>query len=87
LRHFCGNLAAEAGNASFPEGWIQILADSRGGEVKEISEFMPNAKIVKRGLVTCYKTVGDSNSNFENAYGWPRDKFSPFCENSNQKAA
>jgi hypothetical protein len=75
-----GNAAAEAHNASFPEGWIQILADSRGGEVKEISEFMPEAKIVQRGLITCYKMPGNSNANFERACGWPREKYSPFCD-------
>jgi hypothetical protein len=81
------NAAAEAHNASFPEGWIQILADSRGGEVKEISEFMPNAKITHRGLITCYKTKGDENANFERACGWPRDKYSPFCDDSEKKVA
>lgn len=81
------NMAAEAHNAAFPDGWRQILADSRNGEVKDISEFMPNAKITHRELITCYKTKGDANSNFEGAYGWARDKYSPFCDGSEKKAA
>jgi hypothetical protein len=82
-----GNMAAEAHNASYPEGWIQLLADSRGGEIRPVSEFMPNARIVKRGLMTCYKTEGGPNENFEMACGWPREQYSPFCEGSEKKVA